>query len=560
MSLIDNIRNWSIKMTKSIAAFREQYVQSDWAEPDFYVNYEGRKLRYQILWAWYESTAFRNIHNWAQAYRNSYQLYKYTRNLYNPAFRIVEFWKMMVWGGLLDAEGLEKGAIPIKTVNENIRLPIVKLWKDSNWDINKDITVLYGTAMGDAAIRIVDDPVRGEVRLENIHPASIKSLVIDDRGFVREYEIEETRIKDDGKPATYLEVAKRIPNSDTVKFETYADRKLFAWNGLASSWTKEYGFIPLVAIQHNSVGFDFGWPEIHPLRSKVNDIEDLASKLHDYIRKVIDPVWLFNFAKPKGGKTDTTMNVDTSTSDYKEPGREEVPAMYVSQADAKAQALVTNEISISETSAQIGSMLSELERDLPELQMDIWTVGQDVSGKALGKARQRVERKVIQRRPNYDKALVRAHQMALAIGGEAGYEGYTGFNLESYKAGKLDHTIPSDRIIFMPDPFVEANEKRILWETVARAATSGIPPEVVLKDYGKTDEWIEEFMSKMEAFEAKQMEKAKFTAELAAANKQETDGSTGGKGSSGNEGDSRKGRSTPNNNDKSQKEENVANT
>ena len=480
---------------KAIAAFREAYIQSDWADPLSYTGYEGRKLRYQVLWAWYESTAFRDLHKWAQAYRNSYQLYRYIRNIYNPAFRLVEFWKMMIWGGMLDNEAGDKGAIPIKLDkdNEGLRKPISQLWADSNWEVNKDIAVLWACSMGDSAIRIVDDPDHEEVRIENVHPASLKELTIDSRGYVKQYEIEETRVRpDNGKLATYLEKATREEGSETIKFETFADNKPFAWNGEKDSWTEDYGFMPLVAIQHNNVGFDYGWAEMHPLRSKMNSIDDLASKLHDYIRKVIDPVWLFNFNKPKNS-ADTTMQSATATSDASAPGREEMPALYVSDKEAKGQALVTSEISIAETSAEIQNILGEMERDMPELQMDIWTVGQDVSGKALAKARQRVERKVTQRRPNYDKALVRAHEMAIAIGGEKGYEGYDGYNLESYTQGKLKHYIPNDRIIFEADPFVEATEKRLLWQTVAEAKNAGIAPETVLRDFGWTDEQVKEF-------------------------------------------------------------------
>ena len=478
---------------RAISAFREAYIQSDWADPESYTDYESRKLRYQILWAWYESTAFRNIHKWAQAYRNEYQLYSYIRNIYNPAFRLVEFWKTMIWGGLLDPEAKEAGSVPIKTDNDDLRKPIAELWKASNWDINKDIAVLWACSMGDVAIRIVDDPDHEEVRLENVHPASIKHLVVDGRGYVKEYQIEETRIKPDtnNKTATYLEVATREPDSDIINFETFADGKPFDWNGVSAKWTEEYGFMPLVAIQHNNVGFDYGWAEMHPLRSKMNDVDDVASKLHDYIRKVIDPVWLFNFSKPKTSAR-TTMQRDAATTDRKEPGKEEVPALYVGDPNAKGQALVT-QVGIAETSQEIQNILSEMERDMPELQMDIWTVGQDVSGKALGKARQRVERKVIQRRPNYDKALVRAHQMAIAIGGEKGYKGYDGYNLMSYDAGLLNHSIPSDRTIFESDPYVEANEKRIMWETVSKAVASGIPIETILRDFGWTDKQLAEF-------------------------------------------------------------------
>ena len=488
-------------------AFREGYITSDLLDSGDYDDFDSRKLRYQVLWAMYENTLFRDIHKWAQAYRNTYGLYKEIRNIYSPANRMVEFWKMIIWGGFLHDEALEEGAIPIKTDNESIRTAIKQLWMDSNWAVQKDILVGWGTSLGDTAIRIVDDVTNKEVRIEPVHPGTIKDVDVDPKGYVISYELEEVRILDEenvkSKEVVYREVA-TIDDKGVVTYETFVDDKPASWDGQPETWTESYGFIPLIPIQHNNVGSPWGWAEIHPGRSKINEIEDLASKMHDYIRKVVDPIWLMNFKKPKDSADMEHTTAATST-DRPAPAREEIPAIYVPNPQAKAEPLVTDMIDIEKTSIAIQHILAELERDFPELQMDIWTVGGYTTGAAMKTARQKVERKVQQRRPNYDGALIKAHKMAMAIGSQRNYEGYGDFSSDLDDDAK-DHYIPADRIIFEADALEELDKKKKFWDVmidVVAKSKGQIPPKMVLRDFGWSEARIDEFLVEFEIYRTK---------------------------------------------------------
>lgn len=480
-----------------VRAFREAYVTDgvlDRALGSEFNTFDARRLRYDMLWAWYENTSYRRIHSWAARYKTDYGLYKYIRNLHNPAYRLVEFWRMMVWGGALDRDAQEKGAIPIVTENEALRDPIARLWKDSNWQTMKGVTVMTGAALGDVGIKVVDDPQEGRMTLEMVHPSTIKSLELDVRGYVKGYELEEERLDEARRRVVFREVVTR--DGEDVVYRTFKGNQLFAWNGIAAEWSQPYGFVPFVMIQHNNVGNMFGWAEIHPMRSKVNEVDDLASKMDDYIRKSIDPVWLFNFRKPKLA-LDVGVGAAPPDVNRPEPGREEVPALYVDNPNAKAQALVTDQVDIEKNGKRLTALIEEIEREFPELQMDIWTAGGYTTGKALKTARQRVERKVVERRPGYDDQLVRAQQMAIAIGGLRGYEGYEGFGLESYDAGALDHSIPTTRPIFEADELDDIQVKKAHWDTVMSAKKAGLPLDIVLTDLGWSKARVDEFMNKL---------------------------------------------------------------
>jgi hypothetical protein len=186
-------------------------------------------------------------------------------------------------------------------------------------------------------------------------------------------------------------------------------------------------------------------------------------------------------------KKDVTATGKAATSDRPEPGREEIPAMYGPQG-ATATPLVAP-LDIAAVGTNIDRLLAEIERDLPELQNDIWSVGNDPSGRALRIARQRVEAKVRMRRPNYDDGLKRALQMAISIGGFRNYDGFSGFNLDSYREGNLEFSI-GDRPVFASDPMDAIDESAALWTAAGNAGKAGMPLDLFLKTQGWSDENI----------------------------------------------------------------------
>jgi hypothetical protein len=435
-------------------AFYEAFMSADVSDPDDWSDYEARLVRYQILWAFYENTAYRDIHAWSKQYRQSYGMYKYSRNIYNPAYRIGSFWQSYLWGGSLDLEagdGSEvPSALPIVTNNEALRPAIGQIWLNSKWASRKSIVTLWGAVMGDVGMRVVDDPERKKVYLSIIHPATIEEIAQDDFGNVKGYSISEMRHDDEEDvDYDYRETASR--EGQNVIYTTFRDEKPYGFNGMPAQWSEAYGFVPMVMVKHNDIGMDWGWSELFPALSKVREADDLASKVSDQVRKLVDAPWLMAGVKAPGGEVKTTTSA--STADRPEPGREQVPMIYAPEG-ATATPLVAP-LDLAAAEQHIKAILEEIERDFPELQADIWTASGDASGRALRVARQKVEGKVRERRASYDDALVRAQQMAIAIGGLRNYAGFSGFGLESYQRGDLDHTIDPNRPVFAADPLDE---------------------------------------------------------------------------------------------------------
>jgi hypothetical protein len=484
MSFFDRLR-------AGIVAFKEAYLVSgvidshDWSEQD------ARRLRYQVLWSQYDGSAYRNAYAWAEAYRKQYGLYRYIRPLYNPTFRIGEFYKTHIFGGQLDINAGDDGAIPISTDNERLRAAIATLWKWSRWQVQKDILTTRGAVLGDAAIVVVDDTARGRTYLDLLHPGMLQEVTKDPFGNVKGYVISDLREDPDkaSRTAAYTEIASR--DGDWVVYETLRNGAPYAWpentnrtGEPVSTWREPYGFVPMVVVQHNDVGLEWGWSELHPVRAKVQEVDGIASQLGDQIRKTIDPIWLMKGMK----RTTVEMSYTHTDSDRPEPGREELQALWNVPTDGGAEAMVP-ELDIENVLAHIGSLLEEIERDVLELSSDIHTASGDASGRALRTARQPVTAKVTGRRGNYDAAMVSAQQMAVAIGGFRGYDGYSGFSLDSYARGELDHSI-SERSVFSEDPLDDIEIGAAFWAAAKAAIDAGASLTGYLQDAGWDEERI----------------------------------------------------------------------
>lgn len=479
----------------AINAFKEKQVVLDMFKEENFTDYDARRMRYQILWAFYENTAYRNIHTWATRYRADYALYEYTRNIYNPVGRIIDFWQMHLLGGELDplaGDGTEQpSAMPIITENEALRPAIAQIWQWSNWQQRKDWLALVGPCLGDSAIKIIDDIARNKVYMQIIHPKTIKSIAKDDFGHIKAYTLEEERANPNNPatttPVIYNEIVTRDENGK-VFFTTTLNGTPYPWNGEEAEWSVDYGFVPFVHIPHIDVDIDYGWSEVHKIRSKVHEADDLASKLDDQIRKTVDVPWLFTGAK-KPSASPTTTGSDSSR-DRLSPGREEVPALYSSDPNAKAIPLVSD-LDIPGVSQHIATILQDIERDYPELKLDILGLSGSISGRALAIARQPTVVKVKQRRVAYDRGIRDAQAMCVAIGGDRKVDpAFAGFGLDSYERGDLDHII-GNRPVFAKTEWDDIEINREFWAAAEVAVSRvGVPLPTYLESQGWTNEQI----------------------------------------------------------------------
>lgn len=473
-----------------IQTFREgSTISSDVTGSALFNSYTERIKRYRYGWAYYEGQQYNRMNELMNKRMVDRALYKYIQDIYNPTSRLANFYKGVIWRGSVDPNAAEEGAIPIEigygTNDEATRKVISHIFKISNINKTKNIHVLHGTTMGDAAFYIRDDAEHEQVRMEIIHPSTLEKIEVDNRGFVKSYVIRDIRIDNAGMPAVYREVCEHGEN-DEIIFSTYRDTTPYAWLGnedetgaLRYTWSIPYGFVPLVLTQHITEGNIWGKSAIWNSMGKIDAIDDEASMLHDQIRKTIDPALLANF---KMGDADTVFGEPTATTDKPKPGRETAKVIYVDMENPKMDPIVTD-LRIADISANIKQMLDNLENELPELRRDIYS---NVATDTVLAARADVESKVIEARINYDASMVSALQMCISIGGMHRYPGYEGFNENSYKEGKMNFAI-AYRDVFPKSEDEENAETKDFWTTLGSVVSQtqgAITPEMVMHSYG----------------------------------------------------------------------------
>jgi hypothetical protein len=484
-------------------------------------DYFARYARYSTYWAHYENNVYREIHLWSELLKDTYDLYRYTRSIYSPAYRLGEFWATHILGGSLDplaGDGVSKpSALPIVTENEAIRAPIAQVWRDSNWQAKKEIWARFGAVMGDSAVMVVDDPVKQKVQFKVIDPRTLRDVSRDSFGNVVAYIIEEQRPDPESRMVTglpayaiYTEACERV--GESIRYATYRNGIPYDWReyaegdpdaGTLTQWTEDYGFVPLVFVQHRDVGQGWGWSELHPSISKLHETDDLASKLSDWIRTAVDCPTMFSGASPPSADGTATGNEIVVGDDEDVPkGRSRIPILYANDPNTRPHFLIAP-LDITAASAHIASILAGLVDDHPELLAD--DIGANASGEARKVAREKVEALVLQRRSGYDDAQVRADHMAISIGALKGYPGFEGFTVESYSRGELDHSI-GPRQVFAVDKEAKLRESQAMAQIVKTLTDAGVSKESAMRQAGWSEEDIAAEAKAKEAEESRLFE------------------------------------------------------
>lgn len=496
---------------------------------DEFGRWESRNVRYAINWALYVNDAYDNIRLTAERYKTDHGLYRYTRGIYNPAFRLVEFNAANIYGGAADVEAGDgysvDTSIPIQTQNEAVRPALSRLWADSDIAELKAQYPRVGSICGDVGLKVMDDPEEGRVAVRAVWPGSIRFYQEDQWGRCVSYVIEELRpdpevssvqdwVRSQVDPVNYVTYTEwAVLQGGSVRYQTFLNGKPHAWNGSASTWTMPYGRVPFVLHRHvrPSPSMAWGMGEYHATAPKIREVDDLASKLHDQVRKAVEGMWFFSgVSRPR--PSDARNATSAATLDNPMPGRQEVPSMYASMG-ATATPLVIP-VNVAETSLAIAKAMENLEQDHPAL---AWrnAASKDASGAARREARKAVEIHVKELRAGYDADFAKIMKIAISIAGQRGYDGYDGFNLGSIKDKSLDFRI-DDRPVFLRDQLDKAEYQTMLWQGGTAAVAAGYPIVEYLRDNGWTDEQISKMLTERDRESAWKTEQASKMADATA--------------------------------------------
>jgi hypothetical protein len=409
-----------------------------------------RQTAYEELWRWYDNTMFER---WAvlSAYRGQHGLYRQVRGIYNPARRLVDFYASQIYPGVLTIDGktLPDGvpsAIPFPAdTDPALATACAQLWQWSNWQAEKAVYVRFGACFGNVLVEVNDAVPRGKVTLDVWNPRFVEDVDVDRAGNVKGYTLQYRYRDETGEHVYRREVGQAM-------FRTFRDDRPFGYpeHGGLAAWENPYGFAPAVWARHTHTGGTFGAPALAGVLGKLRELNSLASRLHDAIGKQIDsPLAFFTRSNPQVlGQAEKRGATDDFTSPVID--RESLQYLHIPDTAGKVEGLGTK-VNLRDAMEYIRQQLTELEQEKPELVLwrELRQMSQ-VTGPSVARLMADVGNRLYEVQANYDTNLVKAHQMAVAIGGYrlgAGDWGtrvtpaqmkFADFDLRSYEQGQLD--------------------------------------------------------------------------------------------------------------------------
>lgn len=469
------------------------------------VDYHHRIAYYQLLNAFYENSVFDDINQWS-TYKATNRLYRQTRSIYNPTRRLVNFYVQHVYRGRLSMDGLpfDDGtpiAIPFSPdTDPDLLAAIGQLWQWTNWLDGKDVVVLLAAMTGECMVEVVDEVDKGRVTFQVHWPGFVdtSALELDAAGNVDAYALEYLSTDADGTRYTYRKEA------DKDSFRFYKDGVPFDY-GAGTAVPNPYGFVPACWVRHHVMDAIHGAPAVQGSINKLDELNSLASLIHDEIGKIV--------ASPVLVASSGAM-----TNSFNQPKRPPTDEMSPQDADRESLNILKGgpEATISKLPLQLGDgvvymekLLSEIERDFPELTMyEKLADMSQVTGPAVERLFSNVSATVDSVAARHDQQSIKFFAMAVAIAGERIRRGdwenlntqqikFKPYNLDSYHRGELDMEIKARRL-FGETEREMADTKQI--KAATAVSLDGIVDELEqLKVAGYSDDEAEEIMDRKAA-------------------------------------------------------------
>lgn len=401
-------------------------------------DYTSAMRRYELYAAYYDNSVYQQIKYKLRWYRTNEQLYRFTRGLRNPVTRCVDLYPALIAGGEIDYERLSTGAVQVLGADDKLIGAIIQGLKWSNWGTEKSTYIRQAALLGDTVLMVVDDPVKRKAWLEPVDPRKVAYFETDSMGNVTyiefEYEREERIGVNQMRRYTY-----RLVITDK-KFYTFKNGEPFAFyedsfGQKVSEWDNVYGFVPVVFAPLKRIGdHRRGVNCFHHSLGKIDEVNDAASALHDYMRRSYNPPWLLAGAKRK------------EDIDARRPARDQETFLYAPEGTV-AQSLVHI--------TDVGSGLSNLEQDMQELRDDMPELaladlrqGVNVTQPGVEAGWSDAEARITEAAGNLNDGFIRAMQMLITIAAMGNYDpAFSGYNINSFDRGDLSFYVKAPKII-----------------------------------------------------------------------------------------------------------------
>lgn len=404
------------------------------------------------------------------------------KGLRNPAFRAVEFYPAVLWPGPLDQ------CLRIDGATDPVKAAIEQVWQWSNWAARKQVAARQLALYGDLFIKVATSADRQRVYLQLLEPEHVTDLETDERGYVTYARVDVPQADRDAAGVIRTSLHTEVWDKRTQQYRRWETTGKSASDRLADlgqpSETQDFGafgitFVPIVHAPFRDVGEDRGVGCFTLALDKIDEANRAATRLHQLLFRNNRAVWALQAngldvsgrPLPPPRLTDSVgADASADTLTLEDEGIVRLPGT------SSLTALVPD-IKYADALQVLNAGLAELRQDLPELAYFTAIEHSDLSGRALrlmlGPALQRAA----EARGNAQAALIRADQMALTLGQQAGVPGFE--RLGTYGEGAFAHAFaPVDVLALDPQDAADAEHLSAL--AVQAYVSAGMALEVAV--------------------------------------------------------------------------------
>jgi len=308
------------------------------------------------------------------------RLYRGIKPLYLPLARAVDVDAGIIPGGWEFPEDDPKTELWAKARDT--------LFDWSNWDTDGVLYVHYGAQYGVSGLKVSDYRDKKIVLVQPIDPMLFMLIGMKAYDSTPDMSIMiEKRDDADGKEFEYAEVI------TPQEVRTFKNDSPMGFDEREPRYKNELGFVPLVEVRHIETGKPLGEATFQKSIPLLDEVNELGSYLADVIKKNVEPQWFGKGIEP---------------SDLVASGES---VWFASNPDSDIRPLVPG-IDIDGVLAFVKEIAQNVKESLPELAFDDLRRKDQIATATLELQLMELILKVKRTRPNYDKGLKIALQMA----------------------------------------------------------------------------------------------------------------------------------------------------
>jgi hypothetical protein len=451
---------------------------------------------YRILRAYYKSNALYDVLQ--DLLRRQGVWREGMKPLRNPTYRVVEFHAGHLW------PGTAPGCLPIMADNSRIVGPIQQVWQWSNWSGNKQVAARHLALYGDQFIKVSQTDDQQRVFFQVIEPEHVTDFDADERDFLTyvRFDVPMQRRNQDGSTTAYLHTEEWSKQNNRFRvWESTAAYSTFEVTDVAQLGQPKTDmaidqmgitFVPVVHAKFADIGEDRGMGAVVPALDKIDEANRQATRLAQLLFRNNNVTWALSaggndasgrpLPPPQIKQTDGTTD-DDGTLTLGDDRMLKLPGT------TTLTSLVPN-IRYEDALHILQDQMVELEQDMPELILyRISEMGSNLSGRAVRMMLAPAIARLEEARGNAENALVRADQMALTMGTNAGLWEDVG----TFENGDFDHGF-EERDVLPNDELERAQAQQADGTALASYVSAGIPIEMAVQEvFGWTPERAAQF-------------------------------------------------------------------